>query len=46
MFQGSLQKQGNNFTNGIVPQLNCIEEPVSTHLEICIEWESEFFTFF
>ena len=39
MFQGSLQKQVNNFTKAIVPQLNGIELPVSTLLGICVEWE-------
>ena len=38
MFQGCLQKQVNNFTKGIVPQLNGIEGPVSTRLVICVEW--------
>ena len=39
MFHGCLQKQVNNFTKGILPQRNGIEEPVSTLLVICVEWE-------
>ena len=39
MFQICLQKQVNNFAEEIVPQLNGIELPVSTLLEICVEWE-------
>ena len=39
IFQRSLQKQVNKFTKGIVRQLNGTEEPVSTLLVICVEWE-------
>ena len=39
IFQSSLPKQVNNFTEGIVPQLNGIEVPVSTLLVICVEWK-------
>ena len=39
IFQISDRKQVNNFTKGIVPQLNGIEELVSTLLVICVEWE-------
>ena len=46
IFQSSLRKQVNNFTKGIVPQLNGIELPVSTLLVICVEWEWELCTFF
>ena len=37
IFQGSLRKQANKFSKGIVPQLKGIEVPVSTLLVICFE---------
>ena len=43
-FQRSLPKQVNNFTTGIVPQLNGIELPVSRLLVICVEWERKLCT--
>ena len=39
IYQISARKQVNNFSKGIVPQLNGIEELVSTLLVICVEWE-------
>ena len=39
IFQISLRKHANNFTNGIVPQLKGIEVPVSALLVICVAWE-------
>ena len=39
IFERSLPKQVNNFTEGIVPQLNGIEVPLSTLLVICVEWK-------
>ena len=38
IFQISLPKQTNKFSNGIVPRLKGIEAPVSRFLVICVEW--------
>ena len=38
IFQVSLRKQANKFSEGIVPQFKGIEVPVSTLLVICFEW--------
>ena len=46
IFQNFLSKQVDNFTKGIVPQLNGIEGIVSTLIVICVEWEWELCTFF